>query len=101
MTNFNTISSRRSFAPAPLAKPSAGAAALLGAISFYQRLTKGRISPCRFYPSCSQYAAEAIEVHGAWRGTGLSVRRVLKCRPFGPHGVDLVPLSSKVRSTKS
>jgi putative membrane protein insertion efficiency factor len=46
---------------------------------------------CRFYPSCSRYAAEAIERHGAGRGGWLALRRLLRCRPFSPGGVDLVP----------
>jgi uncharacterized protein len=46
---------------------------------------------CRFYPSCSNYACEAIEGHGAGRGTWLALRRVLRCHPFSPGGIDLVP----------
>jgi hypothetical protein len=67
------------------------------AIGLYQRWTAGRVSACRFYPSCSNYALEAIEVHGAWRGGALALRRLLRCRPLGPHGVDLVP---QARSTQ-
>jgi len=63
--------------------------ALLGA---YQGAASGRISPCRFYPSCSSYAVEAFSVHGFWRGFALTTRRLVRCRPFGPHGVDLVPI---------
>jgi putative membrane protein insertion efficiency factor len=58
----------------------------------YQGAASGRISPCRFYPSCSNYAVEAFTVHGFWRGLSLSSRRLVRCRPFGSHGVDLVPL---------
>jgi putative membrane protein insertion efficiency factor len=100
MTNFTITSSRRSNVPAPSTKRSPGARVLTGAITLYQRLTAGRVAPCRFYPSCSQYAHEAIETHGAWRGTGLALRRLSRCRPLGPHGVDLVPVSQKVRSTQ-
>ena len=58
----------------------------------YQGAASGRVSPCRFYPSCSNYAVEAFTVHGFWRGLALTARRLLRCRPFGPHGVDLVPI---------
>lgn len=46
---------------------------------------------CRFYPSCSQYAREALEQHGVLRGTWLAVRRLLRCHPWHEGGVDLVP----------
>jgi len=61
-------------------------------VRLYQGAASGRMSPCRFYPSCSTYALEALTEHGFWRGLALTVRRLLRCRPFGPHGVDLVPL---------
>jgi len=61
-------------------------------LTAYQGAASGRVSPCRFYPSCSNYAVEAFTTHGFWRGVALTVRRLLRCRPFGPHGVDLVPV---------
>ena len=64
---------------------------LLRAIHWYQLAREGRPSPCRFWPSCSEYAMEAISVHGSGRGTWLAIRRLSRCRPFGPSGVDPVP----------
>ena len=60
----------------------------------YQQVRAGRPSPCRFEPSCSAYAAEALEVHGAGRGSWLAVRRLSRCHPWGGHGWDPVPLPS-------
>ncbi|MEO8364369.1 MAG: membrane protein insertion efficiency factor YidD [Ilumatobacteraceae bacterium] len=64
---------------------------LIRAITWYQGLRPGRPSPCRFYPSCSTYAQEAIETHGARHGSWLMVCRLARCRPFGPSGFDPVP----------
>jgi putative membrane protein insertion efficiency factor len=64
----------------------------------YQGATSGRISPCRFYPSCSNYAIDAFAEHGFWRGFTLTAKRLTRCRPFGPHGVDLVPLHVHTQS---
>jgi hypothetical protein len=74
------------------AAPSRPARAAISLVRTYQGAASGRISPCRFYPSCSNYAVEAFTVHGFWHGLGLTARRLLRCRPFGSHGVDLVPL---------
>jgi putative membrane protein insertion efficiency factor len=65
----------------------------------YQGAASGRVSTCRYYPSCSNYAVEAFSVHGFWRAFGLTARRLLRCRPFGPHGIDLVPLPDGVAPT--
>ena len=46
---------------------------------------------CRFYPTCSSYAHEAIETHGAFKGSWLAAKRILKCHPWHPGGVDPVP----------
>jgi hypothetical protein len=64
----------------------------LSAIGAYQVLRAGHASPCRFWPSCSVYASEAIETYGLWSGGRLAVRRILRCHPFGGRGVDLVPV---------
>jgi len=67
-------------------------AALLLGIRTYQRLVSPLLPPsCRYHPSCSQYAYEAIEKHGGLRGLRLAVARVLRCHPGHPGGVDPVP----------
>jgi uncharacterized protein len=79
--------------PAPATRPPhLGVRAAIALVTAYQGASAGRVSPCRFYPSCSSYAVEAFEVHGFWRGLVLTARRLVRCRPFGPHGVDLVPV---------
>jgi putative membrane protein insertion efficiency factor len=65
--------------------------AALRLIALYQAARAGRPTSCRFHPSCSAYATEAITTHGLRRGGWLAVRRLARCRPFGAHGVDLVP----------
>lgn len=60
------------------------------------RLYKYTISPllgrrCRFFPSCSEYTAEAVEKYGALKGTHLGVKRLLRCHPWNPGGFDPVP----------
>ncbi len=66
--------------------------ALVLLVRGYQTFISPMTPPtCRFYPSCSQYAVIAIERHGAVRGTWLAVRRLLRCHPWNPGGVDDVP----------
>jgi putative membrane protein insertion efficiency factor len=67
------------------------ARALHGGVRVYQKLTAGRPSACRFVPSCSNYALDALEQHGALRGSALTVRRLFRCHPWGGHGWDPVP----------
>ncbi len=61
------------------------------AITWYQSAFSWRPSPCRFTPTCSNYALEAYETYGTGRGTWLTIRRLARCRPFGPSGWDPVP----------
>jgi putative membrane protein insertion efficiency factor len=67
------------------------ARSLHGGVRLYQKVTAGRPSPCRFVPSCSNYALDAFEQHGALRGSALTLRRLLRCHPWGGHGWDPVP----------
>lgn len=64
----------------------------LALIKMYQAFAAGMRPRCRFWPSCSQYAYEAIEAYGAKRGAWLALRRFARCHPFGGHGIDPVPL---------
>jgi putative membrane protein insertion efficiency factor len=67
-------------------------AILRGLIRVYQLFISPLLGPrCRFWPSCSEYAREALAIHGAARGSLLAARRILRCHPFHPGGVDLVP----------
>lgn len=62
------------------------------ALRAYKRLISPLLPPaCRFYPSCSDYAALAIEKHGVMRGGMLSARRLARCHPWHPGGFDAVP----------
>ena len=66
--------------------------AILGIIRFYQSSLSPAIpSSCRFYPSCSAYAYESVSTWGVKDGLWLTLRRVLRCRPFGGYGCDPVP----------
>ncbi len=79
-------------APARSARRGPTARALLACIGFYSRAISPALPPrCRFAPTCSAYAAEAVAVHGAGRGSWLALRRLLKCAPWHPGGWDPVP----------
>ena len=80
---------------------TAGQRRLVGMVRWYQRVRDGHPSPCRFWPTCSHYAVEAIETHGSRRGVLLTVRRIARCRPFGPSGVDPVPAPRSARRSRA
>ena len=68
-------------------------------IRAYQLLVSPLLGPrCRFYPSCSSYALEAIRAHGPLRGTWLAGRRLLRCHPWNAGGLDPVPFSGTPQS---
>jgi hypothetical protein len=65
---------------------------LIGIIKVYQiAISPYTPKTCRFYPTCSHYGIEALQKHGALKGSYLTVKRVLKCHPFHPGGYDPVP----------
>jgi putative membrane protein insertion efficiency factor len=65
---------------------------LAGVIAVYQATLSPLLGPrCRYYPSCSQYAKEAVLKYGALRGSWLAAGRLARCHPWHPGGVDLVP----------
>lgn len=76
----------------PTAVPHRTAGRFLTAlIRSYQAARSGRPTGCRYLPTCSEYAAEAIDRHGPARGAFLSARRIARCGPWGGHGIDPVP----------
>ena len=67
-------------------------AALIALVKGYRLLISPMLgSSCRFYPSCSTYSLEALQKHGAARGSWLAIRRIGRCHPFRPGGYDPVP----------
>lgn len=84
--------------------PSLFGRALLGLIWVYRHfvstplhLVAGPSCGCRFYPTCSDYAAQSIRAHGPWTGSFFALRRLLRCTPLHPGGVDFVPASRALR----
>lgn len=79
---------------------SVPARVLLAVVQAYRRLVSPLLGPrCRFAPSCSAYAVEALMTHGAARGSWLAVRRIGRCHPFHPGGHDPVPPARSTSAT--
>ena len=79
-------------------KTSPATAVLVVLLTVYRRFVSPLLGPrCRFYPSCSAYALEAVQLHGALRGSWLAVRRLSRCHPFHAGGLDFVPGSPQAR----
>jgi putative membrane protein insertion efficiency factor len=80
-----------------------GAAAVeIGVVRVYQWTLRPFIGAhCRFWPSCSEYAVEALRVHGAARGTAMTAKRILRCNPWNEGGVDPVPEKRTTRTDRN
>lgn len=82
--------------------PTVAARILILPVRIYQRVISPVLPPsCRFYPSCSAYAVEALTVHGALRGSWLAIRRLLRCGPWHPGGLDPVPPRAAAANTRN
>ncbi|MEX1217772.1 MAG: membrane protein insertion efficiency factor YidD [Acidimicrobiales bacterium] len=82
---------RSGLATDPQHRPSIPARLTAWCVRGYQWGFAGRVSPCRYVPSCSSFALEALEIHGFVRGSWLSIRRLGRCHPWGGSGWDPVP----------
>ena len=75
---------------------------LIGFLLLYRKIISPLYGPvCRFFPSCSAYALEAVTVHGAVKGSWLAARRLMRCHPWNDGGVDHVPPGSRIWDTKT
>ncbi len=75
---------------------------LLALIWIYRQFVSPALPPvCRYYPSCSEYAAEAVRVHGPFTGTWLAARRLFHCHPWAPGGPDFVPTRQQLRARRT
>jgi putative membrane protein insertion efficiency factor len=77
-------------------RPSGAARLIVLLLTGYRRFVSPLLAPrCRFYPSCSAYAVEAVQMHGALRGSWLAARRLSRCHPFHAGGLDPVPVPGR------
>ena len=68
---------------------------LISLIKIYQKIPFSSHNACRFTPTCSNYAIEALEEYGFFKGSYLSIKRIMRCHPFGKSGFDPVPIRRK------
>lgn len=69
-------------------------------IRLYQKIPGSWHDACRYTPTCSQYAIEALQLHGFWRGTALAIKRIGRCNPLGGSGYDPVPTKEQLAEAK-
>lgn len=87
-----TPHSSRSTDKSRAGKPSLAAYILIVIVYFYRYAISPMLAPrCRFYPTCSQYALEAIRLHGAFKGGWLAMKRIMRCNPLSEGGEDPIP----------
>jgi putative membrane protein insertion efficiency factor len=90
------LNEERDTTGSPSGKLSIVARLAVEVIGIYRRFVSPMLgNHCRFHPSCSAYAVEAIGLHGLARGSWLAMRRILRCHPFHPGGVDPVPETTR------
>ena len=74
---------------------------LISIINLYQKIPFSSHNQCRFIPTCSNYAKEAILTYGSIKGSYLAIKRILRCNPLGPSGYDPVPLKKETKHEKN
>lgn len=90
-TEFGSNSRSTETSPPRSEKLNIPASLLYKIFRGWQIARSGHPSPCRFVPSCSSYGIEALKEYGAIRGFYLTIRRILRCNPWGPYGYDPIP----------
>jgi len=102
METLQGPSGPRSGERSPAGPPVAGVPArwLVASVRLYQAARSGRPSPCRFWPTCSDYAIDAVSEYGAARGGWMTVGRLARCHPWGGSGVDPVPPAVELRESR-
>lgn len=74
---------------------------LISMIKFYQKIPGNWHNSCKYVPTCSNYAIEAINVYGSFKGSIMAFKRILRCNPWGKSGYDPVPLKKEIENEKN